>query len=66
MTPQEPLVKQVLERTNTQTEIRENFRFSLMVGNYAVLAERISSLSSLSRLREVFNPDVLQFARQRL
>ena len=35
-----------------------------MVGNYAVLAERISSLSSLSRLHDGFNPNILQFTRQ--
>ncbi len=36
----------------------------MTVGSYAVLEERISSLSSLSRLRERFNPINLQFTRQ--
>ena len=35
-----------------------------MVGSYAVLAERISSLISLSRLCEWFNENILQFTRQ--
>jgi hypothetical protein len=37
-----------------------------MVGNYAVLAERICSLTSLSSLREGFNVNNLQFTRHLL
>jgi hypothetical protein len=37
-----------------------------MVGNYAVLAERISSLSSLSKLHKGFNENILQVTRQHL